>query len=70
MYKFIYIAYKMLIMEMLQNIIKDQNKALLKKIADKYELDYAELERKYLTPTFYSIDVNKDKIYNITFIEK
>jgi hypothetical protein len=58
------------ILNIINTIIKEQNRALLKKIADKYELDYNELERKYLTPSYYSIDINKDKMYDITFTDK
>ena len=60
----------MIIIKIIESIIKEQNKFLLKKIADKYEIDYETLEKKYLTPSFYSIDINKDKIYPITFFDK
>jgi hypothetical protein len=59
----------MIIIKILESIIKEQNKVMLKKIADKYELDYETLEQKYLTPTFYSIDINKERIYPITFTD-
>jgi len=60
----------MIITAIIESIIKQQNRELLKKIANKYELDITELERKYLTPSYYSIDINKEKIYDITFNEK
>jgi len=50
----------------LKNILKEQNKELLKQIALKYNKNYDDLERKYLTPSFYSIDID-DRIYTIEF---
>jgi hypothetical protein len=49
----------------IRNILKDQNKDLLHKIAIKYNKTYEDLERKYLTPSFYSLDLNTNKIYDI-----
>ena len=49
----------------ISNIIKEQNKQLLLKIAEKYNLSYEDLEKKYLTPSYYSIDANTNKIYKI-----
>jgi hypothetical protein len=60
----------MIITAIIESIIKQQNRELLKKIANKYELDITELESKYLTPSYYSIDINKDKIYKIIFLKK
>jgi len=53
----------------LRNVIKEQNKQLLMKIAEKYNKNYEELERKYLTPTYYSIDIDSSKIYKIDYID-
>jgi cytidylate kinase len=50
---------------LLSRIIKEQNKLLLRHIAEKYNKNYEDLERKYLTPSFYSLDINKTKIYDI-----
>jgi hypothetical protein len=44
---------KMLVFNIFKNIICEQNKVLLKAIADKYDLDYDDLARKYLTPDHY-----------------
>jgi hypothetical protein len=52
----------------MRNIIKEQNKELLKRIAIKYNKNYDDLERKYLTASFYSIDMNSKKIYGMEFI--
>jgi hypothetical protein len=41
------------IFNMFKNIIIEQNKALLRIIADKYDIDYEYLERKYLVPANY-----------------
>jgi hypothetical protein len=54
----------------LRNIIKEQNKKILMKIAEKYNKNYEDLERKYLTPTYYSIDIDNTKIYSIDYIDK
>ena len=54
----------------LRNIIKEQNKQILMKIAEKYNKNYEDLERKYLTPTYYSIDIDTTKIYSIDYIDK
>jgi hypothetical protein len=53
----------------LRNIIKEQNRQLLLKIAEKYDKKYEDLERKYLTPSYYSIDIDKRKIYDIKYLE-
>mgnify|MGYP003344989870 FL=1 len=49
----------------ISNIVKEQNRQILLKIADKYNLSYEDLEKKYLTPSYYSIDANTNKIYKI-----
>jgi hypothetical protein len=42
-----------MIFDIFKNIIKEQNKALLQQIAEKYSLDYETLLLKYLTPDNY-----------------
>ena len=37
----------------IKNVIVEQNKQLLKIIAEKYKLDYDELVNKYITPQYY-----------------
>lgn len=37
----------------IKNVIMEQNKVLLKKLADEFQLDYDELESKYLKPEYY-----------------
>jgi transcription initiation factor IIE alpha subunit len=44
---------KKMIFSVFKNIIIEQNKVLLKIIADKYDLDYEELLKKYITPDNY-----------------
>lgn len=51
--------------KIISNIIKEQNRQILIKIATQYNLSYEDLEKKYLTPSYYSIDINNDKIYKI-----
>lgn len=51
--------------EFIKNIIKKQNLVLLKEISDKFNLDYDDLVRKYHTLSFYSIDVDSTKNYEI-----
>ena len=53
----------------LRNIIKEQNRHILLKIAEKYDKKYEDLERKYLTPSYYSIDIDRSKIYDIKYLE-
>jgi len=52
-----------------RNIIKEQNRELLRSISDKYGLKQEDLERKYWTPSFYSIDVDSI-VYNIQEVKK
>jgi hypothetical protein len=56
--------------KIVNSIIKEQNRDLLAKIATKYNKDYKILEQKYLTPTYYSTDINLNKTYIIKYIEK
>lgn len=49
----------------IQNIIKNQNKELLKEISKEYKLDENILLQKYHTPTFYGVQIDKEKKYNI-----
>jgi hypothetical protein len=44
---------KEMVFNVFKNIIIEQNKALLKIIADKYDLDYDYLIKKYITPDNY-----------------
>lgn len=37
----------------IKNVIINENKELFKKIAQKYKMDYTELEKKYLKPEYY-----------------
>jgi hypothetical protein len=53
----------------IRNIIKEQNRQILLKIAQKYDKKYEDLERKYLTPSYYSIDIDRSKIYDIKYLE-
>lgn len=43
----------------LRNILKAQNERLLEEIAAKFGLDPNVLKQKYLTPTFYSVEIKK-----------
>ncbi len=43
----------------LRNIIKAQNEKLLEEIASKFGLDPNVLKQKYLTPTFYNVEIKK-----------
>jgi hypothetical protein len=45
--------------DVLKNVIIEQNKILLKLIAEKYEMDYEELLQKYLKPAYYLPVVGK-----------
>lgn len=45
--------------DVFKNIIIEQNKILLKLIAEKYQLDYDELLKKYLKPEYYLPVVGK-----------
>lgn len=40
-------------MDIINNILKQQNKALLEAIAEKYGWDKEKILKKYWTPTFY-----------------
>lgn len=51
--------------KIIENIIKQQNRQILIKISDTYNLSYEDLEKKYLTPSYYSIDRDTTKIYKI-----
>jgi hypothetical protein len=44
---------KLMVFNIFKNIIIEQNKVLLKVIADKYDLDYDELLKKYITQDHY-----------------
>ena len=44
---------KMMVFDVFKNIIIEQNKQLLKIIADKYDLEYDDLLQKYMTPDNY-----------------
>lgn len=44
----------------IKNIIIEQNKVLLKRLADELNLDYEELIEKYLKPDFYLPVVSKE----------
>jgi hypothetical protein len=44
---------KTMVFSVFKNIIIEQNKILLKIIADKYDLDYEDLLKKYMTPDNY-----------------
>jgi predicted transcriptional regulator len=48
----------------LKNIIIEQNKILLKQVAEKSNLDYNELCEKYLQPAYYLPLIVKDKPVN------
>ena len=50
-------------------IIMEQNRALISEISKKYDREYSILEKKYLTPTYYSTDINVSKMYTITYTE-
>lgn len=55
--------------DILRNIIKQQNAKIIDAISKKYDRNYEELEKKYLTPSYYSIDIDSKKIYAITYSE-
>jgi phosphoglucomutase len=55
--------------DILRNIIKQQNAKIINAISKKYDRNYEELEKKYLTPSYYSIDIDSKKIYAITYSE-
>ena len=44
---------KEMVFSIFKNVIIEQNKTLLKIIADKYDLEYEELLKKYITPDNY-----------------
>lgn len=56
--------------EIIQNIIIKQNKELLKDVAKKLDLDEEYLLKKYHTPGYYCMRVNKLKNYPLKFIDK
>lgn len=41
--------------QLIDTIIQEQNKVLLKQISDTYNLDYNVLLKKYNTPSFFSV---------------
>lgn len=43
----------------LRNILKAQNERLLEEIAAKFGLDPNVLKQRYLTPTFYNVEIKK-----------
>lgn len=47
--------------KMVKNILKEQNRRLLEQIADKFGLDPDLLKQKYMTPTFYCVEVKNIK---------
>lgn len=51
----------------LREIIKEQNRQLLNDISAKYGLK--DLERKYLTPSFYALDIER-AVYEMHEVEK
>jgi hypothetical protein len=44
---------KEMVFNVFKNVIIEQNKILLKIIAEKYDLDYEDLLKKYITPDHY-----------------
>lgn len=44
---------KLMVFNIFKNVIIEQNKVLLKVIADKYDLNYDELLKKYITQDHY-----------------
>ncbi len=44
---------------LIKNILKAQNEKLLEDIAKKFGLDPKILKQKYLTPTFYMVEIKK-----------
>lgn len=42
-----------MICDLFRNIIVEQNKEFLKKVAERYDLDYEYLLQKYLKPEYY-----------------
>lgn len=54
-----YTSMKTMVFSIFKNVIMEQNKQLLKIIAEKYDLDYDELLQKYLTPDHYLPVVSK-----------
>ena len=55
--------------DILRNIIKQQNVKIIDAISKKYNRNFEELEKKYLTPSYYSIDIDSKKIYAIKYYE-
>ena len=49
-----------------QNVIKKQNKELLITIAKEYKLGENKLIEKYFSPTYYGISIDETKKYKIT----
>lgn len=56
--------------EIIQNIIIKQNKELLKDVAKKLGLDEEYILKKYYTPRYYILRVDKYKDYPLKFIDK
>lgn len=52
---------KEMVFNVFKNIIIEQNKTLLKIIAEKYDLDYEDLLKKYITPDHYLPVVSASK---------
>lgn len=46
---------------LVKNILKAQNAKLLEDIGKRYNFDVNELKTKYLTPTFFSVDIKPTK---------
>lgn len=53
----------------LRSVLKAQNHALLVSVAERCQLDTEDLLRKYWTPTFYSVGLNLDSIYEVRELE-
>lgn len=54
----------------IHNVIKRQNEELLKQIAKDYNIDETKLFEKYHSPTYYGIEIDKNKKYKIIKNEK
>lgn len=51
----------------IENILKKQNAALIKRLSKDFNLDEKLMLQKYHTPSFYGLVKNNDKIYKILF---
>lgn len=51
----------MMIFNIFKNVIIEQNKILLKTIAEKYNLSLEDLEQKYLTKSYYLPIIQQSK---------